>query len=214
MKKTFVILNFINVVFTIINVSLAISYKYQMKKLYANTEEDSTLQYLYLYEMLCNPYYILQMTALAFDIGYYILLLLFTYVFCADTNDENADNVRAKAMKENRMSNMLVEFLFLVLIKGIAYGFGFFYAIEGVWEAKRIIEDVTNVQTKVQLSILNNILKIVSYIKWVNLITMVYILWMYIIRFAKECRKKNKRIKKTKNEALLNDTTTNTDSLN
>ena len=57
---------------------------------------------------------------------------MFTFCFCKETNDKNADNVRTKAMKENKMSNLFVEFLFLILIKGLSLGFGFFYSIESV----------------------------------------------------------------------------------
>ena len=80
-------------------------------------------------------------------------------------------------MKENKMSNLFVEFLFLILIKGLSLGFGFFYAIESVIETKRIIEDITNIQTETQLKILNSILTLCVYIKWMDLITMIYVLW-------------------------------------
>ena len=80
-------------------------------------------------------------------------------------------------MKENKMSNLFVELLFLILIKGLSLGFGFFYAIESVIETKRIIEDITNIQTETQLKILNSILTLCVYIKWMDLITMIYVLW-------------------------------------
>jgi hypothetical protein len=88
-------------------------------------------------------------------------------------------------MRENKMTNLLVEFLFLLFIKGISLGFGFFYAIEAVIETKRIIEDVSNAQSDKQLEILNEILTTTLYIKWFDLITMIYTLWMYVVRIGK-----------------------------
>lgn len=127
---------------------------------------------------------------------------MFSFCFCKETNDKNADNVRTKAMKENKMSNLFVEFLFLVLIKGLALGFGFFYAIESVIEAKRIIEDITNIQTETQLKILNRILTLCVYIKWMDLITMIYVLWMYGVRFGKDFWKDENKSKKAKTESI------------
>ena len=186
MKKTFFVLKLISFILTVTNFILALVFKYEISSLLSNTENDNQLQYEYLSKVLCDSYFILQVVAFCFDVVYYLLYAMCTFCFCKETNDKNADNVRTKAMKENKMSNLLVEFLFLVLIKGLALGFGFFYAIESVIETKRIIQDITNIQTETQLKILNTILGLCVYIKWMNLITMIYVLWMYGVRLGKD----------------------------
>ena len=202
MKKTFFVFNIISIALTVINFILAVAFKYDVSSLLSKTENDNQLQYEYLSKVLCDSYFILQIVALSFDISYYILSAMFSFCFCKETNDKNADNVRTKAIKENKMSNLFVEFLFLVLIKGLALGFGFFYAIESVIEAKRIIEDITNIQTESQLKILNRILTLCVYIKWMDLITMIYVLWMYGVRFGKDFWKDENKSKKAKTESI------------
>lgn len=199
MKKTFFLLNIFSIIFTITNFCLAITFKCKISDLLFNTEEGSKLQYEYLSEVLCASYFILQMVATSFDVVYYLLYVAFEYLLCNETNDRHADNVRTNAMKENKMSNLFVELLFTILIKGLALGFGFFYSIEIVIETRRIIEDLTNPQTQVQLEILNNILGLTTYIKWLNLITMIYVIWIYTVRIGKNWRKRCSKMKKNYN---------------
>ena len=213
MKKTFFVLNLISFILTVTNFILALVFKYEISSLLSNTENDNQLQYEYLSKVLCDSYFILQVVAFCFDVVYYLLYAMCTFCFCKETNDKNADNVRTKAMKENKMSNLFVELLFTLLIKGLALGFGFFYSIEIVIEARRIIEDLTNIQTQVQLEILNSILGLTTYIKWLNLITMIYVIWIYGVRIGKnwwkQCSKKKKSNKKIKDN---NDTSIGSDS--
>lgn len=214
MKKTFFLLNIFSIIFTVTNFCLAIILKCKINDLLFNTEEDSKLQYEYLSEVLCASYFILQMVATSFDVVYYLLYLAFEFLLCNETNDRHADNVRTKAMKENKMSNLFVELLFTLLIKGLALGFGFFYSIEIVIEARRIIEDLTNIQTQVQLEILNSILGLTTYIKWLNLITMIYVIWIYGVRIGKNWWKQCSKKKKKSNKKIKdnNDTSIGSDS--
>ncbi len=59
--------------------------------------------------------------------------------------------------ERNKFNNLVIEFLFFFLIKGIALGFSYFYSIEIIEETKRIINDYSNQQTKEQLELLNSI---------------------------------------------------------
>ena len=210
MKRTFLFMNIISVCLTIVNFSLGMSFKTKMKSLFNNTENDDYLQYDYLSNVLCEPYFILIKVIVTFDLGYFMIYFFLKFILCnTSSGNVHNDNVLTKSIRENKMTNLLVEFLFLFFIKGISLGFGFFYAIEAVIETKRIIEDVSNAQSDKQLEILNEILTTTLYIKWFDLITMIYTLWMYVVRIGKgiwknkEKRKRKDRVGDVQEKQLL-----------
>ena len=136
---------------TLINILLAFWLNIKSKTLYEITEEDSQLQYEYLSEILIISFFKLLITTCIFDIGYFLVNLFFTYCFCKFEEDAN---IKIPINQGNKFSNLVIEFLFFFLIKGIALGFSYFYSIEIIEETKRIINDYSNPQTKEQLELL------------------------------------------------------------
>lgn len=165
---------------TLINILLAFWLNIKSKTLYEITEEDSQLQYEYLTEILIISFFKLLITICIFDIGYFLVNLFFTYCFCKFEEDEN---IKIPINQGNKFSNLVIEFLFFFLIKGIALGFACFYSIEIIEETKRIINDYSNPQTKEQLELLKSIKNHTYFMKWIILITMIYLLFIYLTKF-------------------------------
>ena len=108
-------------------------------------------------------------------------------IFNENETDQNSENIRIKAMKENEISNLFIEFFSLFFIKGIALGFGFFYSFEIVFELKKIVKDISTPKNEEQINILHSILLNCTFMKWINLFTMIYLIWLYTIRFIESC---------------------------
>ena len=187
MKKYYIFIITISFIFSFINLGLAIWIQIKGNNLYKITSEDSYLQYEYLTDILIISYLKLLITACSFDIGYLLLYFFFTFCFCKNDEENLHDDIKIKTTQEQKISNLVIEFLFFFLIKGIALGFGIFYSIEIIEETKRIIDDKSNPQNDKQLQLLNNI-KIHSYfMKWIIILTNIYLLGIYLFRFYTYC---------------------------
>ena len=183
---------FITFLFTLINISLAIYLKFKSDKLYFITEQDSYLQYEYLIEVLIKSYIKFQNISLIFDISYYLLVKFFEKYVFNEKKEMDHDNVLLKAIKESKISNLFMEFFFLLFIKGIALGFSLFYLYEIKIETERIVNDISNPQNNNQLNILNSILSSCILMKIINLMTIIYIIFSYVYRYIKHLKHKNK----------------------
>ena len=88
------------------------------------------------------------------------------------------------------VSNLMVEFLFMTMIKGLALGFGIFYCIELDKEIKRIISvrDINNNQEK----ILNGMITVVITNAIFNFLTIVYQFLFFGVRFFVACKDNKK----------------------
>ena len=214
MTKSYHCTQIISYFLTLLNFGISVWFILTLNSLFQNTESDSYLQYDYLSGVLIRPYFILQIVTLSFDIGYFILYLLLVFIFCKTGGNEYDDNVLTKSIRENKMSNLFMEFLFTITVKGIALGFGFFYIIEVIIEAKRIIDDKSNEQSDKQNEILNQLLLQSKILFGSLLFQMIYILICYISRFISGCccednehNKRNKMNDKKllSEESLLNE---------
>ena len=201
MKKNYIIIITISFILSFINLGLAIWIQIKGNNLYKITSEDSYLQYEYLTEILIISYLKLLITAFSFDIGYFLFYFFLSFCICKNDEENLDDDIKIKTTQEQKISNLVVEFLFFMLIKGIALGFGVFYSIEIIDETKRIIDDKSNPQNDKQLKLLNNI-KIHSYfMKWIIILTNIYLLGIYLFRFYTFCflnEDKSNKIKKNK----------------
>jgi hypothetical protein len=105
------------------------------------------------------------------------------------SNEKNEVNIRTKSVQENMVSNIMVEFLFMTMIKGLALGFGIFYIYELDIEIKRIInlKDINNRQEDV----LNEMLTFVIFCGVFNFATLVYQFIFYGIRLFIACKRKS-----------------------
>ena len=188
MKGVYLFFTFISFILTIINFALAYSLKYKSLNLYKITKLDSQRQFEYLSEVLIVSNLKLHITAFAYDIIYILLFIFLSKcIFNENQNDQNMENIRIKAMKENEVSNLFIEFFSLFFIKGIALGFGFFYSFEIIIEIKKIIKDLSTPKSEDQLNILQSILLFCTLMKWINLFTMFYLIWIYALRFIDSC---------------------------
>ena len=186
MTKNYIVIIIISFIFSFINLCLAILVQIKGNNLYKITSEDSYLQYEYLNDILIISYLKLLITASSFDIGYLLLYFFLNFCIC-NNNEDNLDDVKIKNIQEQKISNLVIEFLFFILIKGIALGFGVFYSIEIIDETKRIIDDKSNPQNDKQLQLLKNI-KIISYfMKWIVILTIIYLIGIYLFRFYTFC---------------------------
>jgi hypothetical protein len=105
------------------------------------------------------------------------------------SNEKNEVNIRTKSVQENMVSNIMVEFLFMTMIKGLALGFGIFYMYELDIEIKRII-NVKDINDK-QEDVLNEMLTVVIWCRVFNFATLVYQLIFYGIRLFIACKRKS-----------------------
>ena len=202
MKKYYIFIITISFIFSFINLGLAIWIQIKGNNLYKITSEDSYLQYEYLTDILIISYLKLLITACSFDIGYLLLYFFFTFCFCKNDEENLHDDIKIKTTQEQKISNLVIEFLFFFLIKGIALGFGLFYSIEIIEETKRIIDDKSNPQNDKQLQLLNNI-KIHSYfMKWFVILTNIYLIVIYLFRFYTYCFLKEDESNEIKNNKI------------
>lgn len=189
MSKLSLSLNIINIAFTIINVILSIILQSQ-KSSFNSATTTTLVRYRYFEDVLLNPYFKLIMTSLFYDILYYSGKFLLLRYFFNIKSESNEENVRTKSIRENMVSNIMVEFLFMTMIKGLALGFGFFYVIELNKEIKRIIrlKDINNKQENV----LDSMLTVVTINGTFNLLTMIYQFVFFGIRLYIACQEPNK----------------------
>ena len=183
-------LNIINFVFTIINVFFSIILQAE-KKSFNSATTTTLVRYRYFEDVLLNPYFKLIMTSLFYDILYYSGKFLLVRYFFDIKSESNEENVRTKSIRENMVSNIMVEFLFMTMIKGLALGFGFFYVIEIDKEIKRIIrlKDINNEQENA----LNSMISVVIINGLFNLMTMIYQFIFFGIRLYIACQKPKKK---------------------
>ena len=187
MDKIDFIINIINIVFTLSNSILAIVL--EIKKNEFISETTTTLvRYKYFLYVLLDPFFKLLMAALFFDFLLYVSSFLLKKFFFK-LNKENEQNVLTKSIQDNMLSNILIEFFFMLMIKGLALGFGFFYLIELVKEIDKIkgIKDINNEQENT----LNEMITII-YINGVFIVlTVGYQFIFYGIRLCKSCCRNN-----------------------
>ncbi len=188
MKGVYLFFTFISFILTIINLALAYFLKKKTIKLYEITNPESHREFEYLSDVLITSNLKLHYTAFSYDIIYIFgFLFLSKCIFNENETDQNSENIRIKAMKENEISNLFIEFFSLFFIKGIALGFGFFYSFEIIIEIKKIIKDLSTPKSEDQLNILQSILLYCTLMKWINLFTMFYLIWIYTLRFIESC---------------------------
>jgi hypothetical protein len=188
MSKSDIIINIINIAFTISNTILGIVL--EVKKNSFISETTTTLvRYRYFLYVLLDPYFKLIMTALFFDILLYLSSFLLKRFFFKLNNEENQENVLTKSIQDNMISNILVEFFFMTMIKGLALGFGFFYIIELYKEIDKIkgVRDVN----KEQENILNQMVTIIIICGISNIMTIGYQFIFFGIRLCGACSKNN-----------------------
>ena len=188
MAKADIIINIINIIFTLFNTILAIIL--EAKKNSFISETTTTLvRYRYFLYVLLDPYFKLIMAALFFDILLYSSSFLLKKYFFKLSNDENQQNILKKSVQDNMISNILVEFFFMTMIKGLAIGFGFFYLIELYKEIDKIkgIKDIN----KEQENILNQMITIIIIAGISNISTIGYQFIYFGIRLCKACSKTN-----------------------
>ena len=124
MQKIELIINIINIAFTVSNSILSIILEVQKSSFISETT-TTLIRYNYFLYVLLDPFFKLAMTALFFDLLLYISSYLLKRFFFK-LNKENEQSILIKSIQDNMMSNILVEFFFMVMIKGLALGFGFF----------------------------------------------------------------------------------------
>jgi len=191
MAKLDISINIINIIFTLLNTIISIILQV-IKNSFISETKSSLFRYNYFLYVLLGPYFKLLMTALCFDIFIYLAsFLLKKYFF--KLSKENQQNVLTKSVQENMTSNILVEFFFMLMIKGLALGFGIFYLLSSKDEIEKIkgIKDINQEQEQ----ILNKMKTIIIIGLISNCSTCGYQLIFYGIRIYKSFNKKNLNIK-------------------
>ena len=135
------------------------------------------------------------MTSFFYDILFYSSKYLLTKYFFKLSKEKNEQNIRTKSIQENMISNIMVEFIFMTMIKGLALGFGIFYIFELDKEIKRIIK-VREINNK-QENPLNSMNSIVIINGTFNFLTLLYQLFFFGIRLFKSI-KGNKKYNESK----------------
>ena len=189
MSNLFISINILNISFSIINLILSIILESQ-KNSFNSATKTTLVRYRYFEDVLINPYFKLIITSFFYDILYYSSKFLLTKYFFNIKDEKNEENIRTKSIQENMVSNIMVEFLFMSMIKGIALGFGFFYCIELDKEIKRIIKlrDINNNQE----NILNGMLTVVNVNGIFNILTIVYQFMFFGVRLFVACKNNKK----------------------
>lgn len=189
MNKTFFILNLLSFICTIISLSLAISYEVKMSSLNQETPSDDLLQFEFLYGVLCHPATILQIVIIIFDVCYYAVYFICQSSLIKGTKEEMKMRP-AQLQQDNRFNNLLMDFAFFFLIKGLSLGFSCFYSYESIIELTRLL---TYSYKPKQIEILNSMLTLNIGIKWFLICLIIYIAWIYIIRFIQLVIKKRSK---------------------
>lgn len=183
-----IIINIINIALTSSNTILSIFLEIKKSSFISKTT-TTLVRYRYFLYVLLDPYFKLIMTALFFDILLYLSSFLLKRFFFKINKEENQQNVLTKSIQDNMISNILVEFFFMTMIKGLALGFGFFYIIELYKEIDKIkaIKDINNEQE----NILNQMIIVIIICGISNILTIGYQFIFFGIRFYKACNKNN-----------------------
>jgi hypothetical protein len=132
------------------------------------------------------------MIVLCYDVTsiFFTIFLNFCFYGSNEESDINADNLRAKSKKENKFPNLLLEFLFMFVIKGVSIGFSFFFLLKSNWEIERLLNDKTIEFKNVQIKLLKKINILCAIMKWFLLINFIYIFWFYGMKISKHFVKK------------------------
>ena len=150
MEKKHLIINLINSGISLLIIIVSIVLKIKENSFHSVTTK-AIIRYRYFEEVLIEPYLKLILIVIIYDIGLYLINFLLKKFFYDIDSENNTENLRQKSMKENKLSNILVEFFFMVMIKGLGLGFGVFYLICLCREINRILNigDITNEQVDV-----------------------------------------------------------------
>jgi hypothetical protein len=189
MCKTTTLINIINISFSVINLIFAIILQVQ-KGMFNSKTETTLVRYRYFENVLVEPYFKLIITSFFYDILLYTTTFLLTKYFFKVSSDKNEENIRTKSIQENMVSNLMVEFLFMIMIKGLALGFGIFYIYEIDEEIKRIIK-VRDINED-QEAVLNSMISFVIINGVLNFITIVYQFFYFGIRLWIACKNNKK----------------------
>jgi hypothetical protein len=144
MKRS-TLLSLISFLLTAINSFLALLLTNFFKNLYNSTSNDLHYVYEYLTEILGYPSIKLIMIVLCYDVSYIFFTIFLNFCFYGsnEESDVNADNLREKSKREYKFPNLLLEFLFMFVIKGVSIGFSFFFLLKSNWEINRLLADKT-----------------------------------------------------------------------
>ena len=184
-------INIINLSFSILNLTFSIILE-ALKSSFNSATTTTLVRYNYFEEVLLNPYFKLIMTSFSYDILFYTSKYLLTKYFFNLSKEKNEESIRKKSIRENLISNLLVEFLFMTMIKGLALGFGIFYVFKLDEEIKRIIK-IREINNK-QENALNSMISILIINGTFNFLTLFYQLLFFgirIFRAIKGNKKKN-----------------------
>lgn len=180
-------LNLINVALTAVNTVFGIILE-KKKTSFNKVTETTLLRYNYLEGVLIDPYMKLILTALFYDVLYYFVILFLSKILFQISTEDNEENIRTKSVKENLLSNIFVEMLFMVMIKGLALGFGFFYVYEMLIEIKRIL-NLGGLNQK-QIDELKSMQNFVNFCGIAIIATVAYQILIYCIKFIKACKER------------------------
>ena len=191
MKRS-TLLSLISFLLTAINSFLALLLTNFFKNLYNSTSNDLHYVYEYLTEILGYPSIKLIMIVLCYDVSYIFFTIFLNFCFYGsnEESDVNADNLREKSKRENKFPNLLLEFLFMFVIKGVSIGFSFFFLLKSNWEINRLLADKTiDFQSK-QINLLKKTNILCAFMKWLLLINFIYVFWFYGLKISKHFKKK------------------------
>ena len=182
------IINIINILLTLSNSIIAIILEISKNSFISETN-TTLVRYRYFLYVLLEPYFKFLMTALFFDILVYALKFFLIKYFFKLNQEDNQQNILTKSVQDNMISNILLEFFFMVMIKGLALGFGIFYIIE-LYDEIYKIKGVKNLNSE-QENILDKMITIVIIGGISNSITIGYQFFYFGFKLYSSCRKNN-----------------------
>jgi len=188
MVSSDIIINSINITLTLSNSIIAIILE-SLKNSFISKTTTTLLRYRYFLYVLLGPYFHLLMAALFFDIILYSLKFFLIKYFFKLNKEDSQQNVLTKSVNDNMVSNILVEFFFMTMIKGLSLGFGIFYIIELHQEIYKIkdVKDVNNDQE----NILDKMINVIIAGAISNSITIGYQFFYFGFRLYLSCKKKD-----------------------
>ena len=192
MAKLDITLIIVNLLFTLLNTIVSIILQ-ATKNSFMSVTKTSLYRYRFLIYVYVEPYFKLIMASLFFDILFYLSsFLLKRYFF--KLNKENQENILTKSVQENMVSNILVELLFTLMIKGAALGFGIFYLISANKEIDKL-KGISDIKVE-QIQILDKMKTIIYTGIISNYITFGYLFIFFTIRLFVSCDKNSDSIQK------------------
>ena len=190
MAKFDITLIIVNLLFTLLNTIVSIILQ-ATKNSFMSVTKTSLYRYRFLIYVYVEPYFKLIMASLFFDILFYLSsFLLKRYFF--KLNKENQENILTKSVQENMVSNILVELLFTLMIKGAALGFGIFYLISANKEIDKL-KGISDIKVE-QIQILDKMKTIIYTGIISNYITFGYLFIFFTIRLFVSCDKNSDSI--------------------